>query len=50
MITVQADTRGLEKAMFDFAMTSRKLLGDVVKQQTGILVGHIIATWPMYAL
>jgi hypothetical protein len=46
MITVQADTRGLEKAMFDFAMTSRKLLGDVVKQQTGILVGHIIALTP----
>lgn len=46
MITVQADTRGLEKAMFDFAMTSRQLLGDVVKQQTGILVGHIIALTP----
>jgi hypothetical protein len=43
---MQADTRGLEDAITEFAKVARKDLGDVVKQQTGILVGHIIALTP----
>ena len=46
MIQVQVDTRALEKSLFDFAIASRKDMAEVVKQQAGILVGHVIALTP----
>lgn len=46
MIDVQVDTRNLEDALSEFAKAARKDLNAVVKQQAGILVGHVIAITP----
>jgi hypothetical protein len=46
MIEIDLDTSGLETAILEFANVSRKALGEVVKQQAGILVGHVIALTP----
>lgn len=46
MIDVQIDTSKLEAAIAEFAKLTRKDLGEVTKQQAGILVGHVIALTP----
>lgn len=46
MIDVQVDTGNLEAAIAEFATAARKDLGDVYRQQAGILVGHVIAITP----
>lgn len=46
MIDIQVDTSRLEAAMVEFATAGRKELVDVVRQQAGMLVGHVIALTP----
>lgn len=46
MIDVDVDTSNLEAALEEFARLTRKDLGEVTKQQAGILVGHVIAITP----
>jgi hypothetical protein len=46
MIDVKVDTTNLEAALAEFAKITRKDLGEVTKQQAGILVGHVIAITP----
>lgn len=46
MIEIRVDTRRLESALSEYANLARKDLGAVVKQQAGILVGHVIALTP----
>jgi len=46
MLDVQVDTSNLEAAIAEFAKLTRKELGEVTKQQAGILVGHVIALTP----
>jgi hypothetical protein len=46
MIDVDVDTSGLEAALAEFSKLTRKDLGEVTKQQAGILVGHVIAITP----
>ena len=46
MINVQLDTSNLEAAIAEFATLTRKDLGEVTRQQAGILVGHLIAITP----
>lgn len=46
MIEVRIDTRRLNAAMQEFARESRKELDVVVRQQAGIMVGHLIALTP----
>lgn len=46
MIDVEVDTSNLEAAIAEFAKLTRKELGEVTKQQAGILVGHVIAITP----
>lgn len=46
MIDVQINTVNLEHALAEFATLSRKELGEVTKQQAGMLVGHVIALTP----
>ncbi len=46
MIDIVIDTSNLETAIAEFAKLTRKDLGEVTKQQAGILVGHVIAITP----
>ena len=46
MIDVKINTSNLEKAISEFASLTRKDLGEVYRQQAGILVGHVIAITP----
>ena len=46
MLDIQINTSNLESAMAEFAKLTRKDLGEVTKQQAGILVGHVIALTP----
>lgn len=46
MIGIQINTANLERAIFEFALTTRKELADATIQQAGILVGHVIALTP----
>lgn len=46
MITATVDTSNLETALAEFAALTRKDLGEVTRQQAGILVGHVIAITP----
>jgi len=46
MLTIQIDTRRLNAAMQEFARESRKDLDFIIRQQAGILVGHLIALTP----
>lgn len=46
MLEIKVDTSGLESAMKEFSRLCAKDLSDVVKQQAGILVGHVIALTP----
>lgn len=46
MIEVKTDTSKLEAAIRDFAKLTRKDLGEVMRTQAGILVGHVIAITP----
>lgn len=46
MIDIDIDPSRLESAIAEFAKLTRKDLGEVTKQQAGILVGHVIAITP----
>lgn len=46
MIDIHVDTTNLESAIADFAKETRKDLSVVMRQQAGILVGHVIAITP----
>jgi hypothetical protein len=46
MLDVNINTSGLESAIAEFASVTRKDLGEVYRQQAGILVGHVIAITP----
>lgn len=46
MIDIRLDTSNLEAAIAEFAKLTRKELGEVTRQQAGILVGHVIALTP----
>jgi hypothetical protein len=46
MIDVQIDTATLEAAIAEFAIATKKDLGEIYRQQAGILVGHVIAITP----
>jgi hypothetical protein len=46
MIDIDIDTSRLEAAIAEFAKLTRKDLGDVTKQQAGMLVAHVIAITP----
>jgi hypothetical protein len=46
MIDLQINTSGLQAAIAEFARVSRKDITTVVRQQAGILVGHVIALTP----
>jgi hypothetical protein len=46
MLDVKVDTSNLESALAEFATLTHKDLGEVTKQQAGILVGHVIAITP----
>lgn len=46
MLDVKVDTSNLESALAEFASVTSKDLGEVTRQQAGILVGHVIAITP----
>lgn len=46
MLDMQVNTRRLELALDEFAQLSRRDLRDVMRQQAGIIVGHVIAVTP----
>ena len=46
MIEARVNIAPLHAALAEFARESKKELGDVIKQQSGILVGHVIAITP----
>lgn len=46
MITAELDTSKLNKAISLFAKTSKKSVEQVMRQQAGIIVGHVIAITP----
>jgi hypothetical protein len=46
MLDIRIDTRRLNAAMQEFAREARKDLDSVVRQQAGIIVGHLIAMTP----
>lgn len=46
MITARVDTRPFEEALAAFAKVSRKSLDQAMRDQGGILVGHVIAITP----
>lgn len=46
MLDMRVNTRKLELAMTEFAAVSRKDLSAVMRQQAGIIVGHVIAVTP----
>lgn len=46
MIETHVDTSALDAAIAEFAKDSRKDMGDVYKQQAGVMVGRLIAVTP----
>ena len=46
MLTVKVNTRPMEEALAEFARIGRKDLDQVMQEQGGILVGHVIAISP----
>ncbi|MES2995907.1 MAG: hypothetical protein V4733_03765 [Verrucomicrobiota bacterium] len=46
MVSAKINTGPLQAGMREFANVARKDLGEVAKQQAGILVGHVIALTP----
>lgn len=46
MITATVDATGLYRAMEEFSKASRKSMDEVLEQQAGIMVGHLIAFTP----
>lgn len=46
MLSIQADTSGLEKAIAAFSEIAKKDVEEIAKKQAAILVGHMIALTP----
>jgi hypothetical protein len=46
MFTIETETKNLNEAMSLFAKETKKGIEDVIEQQTGMIVGHLIAMTP----
>ncbi len=46
MFTIETETKSLNEAMSLFAKETKKGIEDVIEQQTGMIVGHLIAMTP----